>query len=727
MSYGMSIAPDTPLAGNYTLNGMALGLIAGLTFFFLTRHHEKMAEQATISSNRWIFSLILGHVTFCFTVALNPLAGEAARFFGDLGPTFISATLLAFVLGPVTYWLVSVNDITLECSAEDNADTARLKTTLRQGVLFACACITAVPMLISVNQQLVTGKHIKSHMLIADTEQSLSTLHKLRTTALGTQDQTEEQGLQELAAIENAIQLHNQKVRHFAGHGHLATAQAARIPGNHNLVELQQRAFELARTGLLAQSANRKAAYQNEFRILHAELMTESEAAASLLKGIIATHRDRHITQGNFKLMVGPIVILALAIGLFWPLLRLVYAQQLVLDRKHQMAEAANKSKSQFIATMSHEIRTPLNGIMGMLEVLKGSGLNKEQKGQTTIALNSADSLLAILNDILDYSKYERGDLELESIPFSPRELVSNTTSLLEAQICEKTLELTTSISESVPESLLGDPTRINQILLNLVGNAVKFTNKGSIHINVNHYFDTNQFPTLKVSIIDTGIGIPAQMQKRIFDKFEQADASTTRQFGGTGLGLAICRELVIAMGGKIGMQSTEGQGSTFWFSIPAPHTVNVLKPKVKEAQDQAENAKFPLRILAAEDNLVNQQVLAAFLAAEDHELTCVNDGREAVNAVKEKPFDVILMDIQMPNLDGIEATQEIRALPSPENKVHIIALTADAALDNAQKFSEIGMNDCLTKPLTQEKLLSTLDAVSARLTHPAELSKIRA
>jgi PAS domain S-box-containing protein len=383
------------------------------------------------------------------------------------------------------------------------------------------------------------------------------------------------------------------------------------------------------------------------------------------------------------------------------------------LARAWEHAEAANRAKSEFLANMSHEIRTPMNGIIGMTQLLELTALSPEQKEYLQCINYSGQNLLSIINDILDLSRVEAGRVELECAPFSIRSVIETTVAIHLPLVRTKHLTITTDISPDLPEQLLGDQLRIKQILHNLLGNAVKFTDSGRIDIRVRHLQRVDDKILLGVNISDTGIGITAEQQKLIFAPFTQADTSTSRKYGGTGLGLTISRRLAELMGGSLTVESSPGVGSTFHFTISLS-TPSALKSAAGPVECILAWNDSPKRILVAEDNPVNQRYISLVLQKMGHQVTVVENGREALAALEQSAFDLVLMDIRMPVMNGEEALAALRERTRQETVIPpVIALTAFALKGDREKFLQQGFDGYLSKPVDLESLVNEIRRVA--------------
>jgi two-component system, sensor histidine kinase and response regulator len=389
------------------------------------------------------------------------------------------------------------------------------------------------------------------------------------------------------------------------------------------------------------------------------------------------------------------------------------------IQRARAAAEEANRLKSEFLANVSHEIRTPMNAIIGMTELALGGALPPQEHDQVTKANAAARNLLAVLNDILDFSKIEAGKLDVDHTAFSLPALVGSALDMVRLQAHAKALALDVALDPGVPERLIGDPTRLSQVLNNLLSNAVKFTERGQVQLRIHVMEGSKEArPIVRFEIEDSGIGLSEEQQARLFEAFTQADASTTRRFGGTGLGLVISRRLLDLMGGRIGVRSTLGRGSLFWFQLPLE--VDTREPA---GDGDATLAAAPrldgLRVLLAEDNPLNRELAIALLERAGAQVTAVDTGAQAVAAVQHQAFDIVLMDVQMPEMDGYEATRRIRALGGAAAQLPIVAMTANAMSGDRERSLAVGMNEHLSKPIDTTILRHTLARLRPSATTP--------
>ncbi len=389
---------------------------------------------------------------------------------------------------------------------------------------------------------------------------------------------------------------------------------------------------------------------------------------------------------------------------------------EVALTRARDEAERHARAKSDFVAMVSHEVRTPMNGVLGMARLLIDTKLDAEQRECLETIIKSAQSLLLIVDDLLDISKLEAGRLELESIPFLVVDTIEQSVAVLEPRAAEKRLEIVFDIDPKVPPVVKGDPHRLRQVLINLVSNAVKFTSQGAITVSVRRISDDEDVAALRFAVADTGRGIRPETQAKLFQPFNQGTVEIARKYGGTGLGLAICRQLVQAMGGEIELSSKVGEGSTFAFTVDLPVDADTDPAALRNATASPKAAphadadkKVKLRILQVEDNDTNRDVAERMLKRVGHEVVSVVNGRDALDILRTERFDVVLMDRHMPVMDGTEATRRIRALEEPLRSIPIVGITAGAMEDEIKACIDSGMNAVLTKPVAGEELRGTL------------------
>jgi PAS domain S-box-containing protein len=404
---------------------------------------------------------------------------------------------------------------------------------------------------------------------------------------------------------------------------------------------------------------------------------------------------------------IAPIIVHGKSIG-FYLLAKDITEQKKLLIEK-EAAERTNETKSEFLAMMSHEIRTPMNGVIGMTDLLLDTNLDEEQQEYASIIKKSGESLLAIINDILDFSKIESGSAELVQEPFVLSKVISETLDILMPKALEKNLQINVSVSTGVPRTIIGDSVRIKQVLINLISNAVKFTDAGLIAISVDRIGLELDKVRLQFVIKDTGIGIPGDKIGHLFEPFYQVDHFMVRKEEGTGLGLAVTKKLVQMMDGDIWYEPTQGSGSTFVFHvlIKVEHPEELLMEDTLPLENSGETSS--LRILVAEDNDVNLKVLKRVIEKQGYRVAAVRNGMEALDAIKREPFDIVFMDIQMPVMNGIEATKQINETVPSAKRPYIVAVTANALVGDRERYLQAGMDEYISKPLKSGEIIAII------------------
>ncbi|MDZ5646570.1 hybrid sensor histidine kinase/response regulator [Nitrospirillum sp. BR 11828] len=456
--------------------------------------------------------------------------------------------------------------------------------------------------------------------------------------------------------------------------------------------------------------------------VLRVQLVPSASALLVLASGALAEENGAAIGGApGLALVLGSLLyaVFVYRLGLqICRRMRHMLEMQLDLAAAKRAADQANDAKSGFLATLSHEIRTPMTGILGLTQLLLETGLSMRQRDYVRTVHESGESLLAILNDVLDLSKVEAGKLEIEHRPFDTAALLDGVLNLMAGRAAEKGLDLQLRTCPVFPGRLMGDPLRLRQVLLNLVGNAIKFTDRGWVRISASADRLDDGRMQFGIIVSDTGMGVPEASQGRLFETFSQASVEVTRRYGGSGLGLAIAKRLVQAMGGQIGFRSRPGNGSHFWFTIPT------AEPEDEVAVARNANAPPlslpPLAVLVVEDVTANQVVLDALLRARGHAVTVAADGAAAVRLVAQGRFDLVLMDMQLPGIDGLEATRRIRALPdSTRARVPVVATTANTDAADGDQCLAAGMDGFVTKPIRPDALVEAMHrAWTARGTH---------
>ncbi|MBL8768851.1 MAG: response regulator, partial [Planctomycetes bacterium] len=475
------------------------------------------------------------------------------------------------------------------------------------------------------------------------------------------------------------------------------------VPGEGGLFRVRERWLEL--------SAERDRIAElgaTHLGVLDGRIGDLTRAIDELLLGVesaVRTETDAITTQWT----IGGALAAALLFGASFALLRRVRSAVAELRASREAALEASRAKSAFVANISHEIRTPMNGVLGIAELLEHTPLNAEQRRFVGTIRSSGGALMSVLNDVLDFSKLDAQQMRLEAVSVSPAGLVEDVVALFGPKAEANGVTFEARVAAVVPPWVVGDPTRIRQVLFNLVGNAIKFTERGSIRVDVDATpIDGTARFRLRFTVVDTGPGIEPSTLERLFAPFAQSDDSTTRRFGGTGLGLVICRRLLDLMGGRITVESVPGEGSAFSVEVPCAVAPAAVSAPPRRTSIQA-STPHAIDVLVVEDNAVNQMVVARMLAKLGARVHVVGDGAAAVAAITARAFDLVLMDCHMPGMDGFEATRRIRASEGGEVRTPIVALTASALDEDQRRCDDAGMDGFLGKPVTSDALAAAL------------------
>jgi signal transduction histidine kinase/ActR/RegA family two-component response regulator len=675
------------------VDGMLLGLIVGPAYFFASRWwagadgHGRIADAITIALLAMGFEGVLH-------TPLNTLTADLPIFVGNV----VNAAIVALVLGSLATWLMFVRR---RVAAHGKPPNTRLpaSSVLVAGALLAAAYVAAMPSL-SVFNNMMSWERVRGSgelINLAGRQRMLSE----RIGRLALLPATSER--QALTAAIAAATVEGTRVDELAEEFvESFVPDGSRAAGASQIADLKEkRATYLATARSLAAMpagsdtatmADRLQAQVNDF-------VAGMDRGVGAIQGISDDYADRQVAVIPVRLWLGAAIIFGAVLGLIWPILRLVHAQQWKLEQRRIEAEAANAAKAEFLANMSHELRTPLTAMIGFTSLLqRQSELGPESQRMLDRVAFGGRALLSTVNDVLDYSKVEAGRVSIDRTPNNIRKLVSEIAGLFESQAAGKGIDLTVSFTESTPGTLVVDSERLRQVMMNLIGNALKFTEAGLVELTVGFDYSTN---SLRIAVTDTGPGISPRDQAKLFHRFSQVDSSSTRRHGGTGLGLAICKGIVEAMGGEIGVNSEEGRGSTFWFNVPAAVAAD-LEP---EATDETAAMLAGARVLIVDDSEANRQLATMLLQVAGCETETANDGEQALALVATRPFDAILVDLYMPGLAGDVVAERIRTGGTINANTPLLMFSADR-LEN----SHAGLFDgVVLKPFSAKDILAAI------------------
>lgn len=582
---------------------------------------------------------------------------------------------------------------------------ANHQTAMRVGNIHAANRTHVLPVMQALN-----AMHVGVLRVVASVNESLVLSASRSGGKQAAEMEEDEMANEGLAVFERAFdKLKPHAAQASRHHPHFAGARFEKIGEEYaelrgtarKLLDVADRGFDPEIVGKL------KAVFEFQERRLLGSIQTLLAAEHSNAERLIATAATAVEGMEIQAVILGLIAIVVLAVY-SWFILRVLTRE----SDARKAAETANRSKSEFLATMSHEIRTPMTGVMGFADILlENDNLDADNKIKVHGIKNATDGLLRIINDILDISKLEAGKMEIEGIDFHLPSMVREVVAMFEGS-GSRNRRFSVGFDAGFPDAVKADPTRLRQILVNLIGNAAKFTPKGSIDVQGSVERGADGRSLLRFTVRDTGIGMAPETMSRLFSEFTQADASVSRDFEGTGLGLAICKRLVELMSGEIGVESRLGEGSTFWFTLPYVAATSEAREITRAAPTRAavKPATRSLDILVAEDNVVNRTIIAKTLEAFGHGFEFAENGEEVIDTYRQRGADLILMDIRMPKMSGTEATRLIREMPGALGQVPIVALTADALPENQLGYLAAGMNAVATKPIDRRQLAATIN-----------------
>jgi len=684
------------------LDGALIGLVAAVVYW-ASRGAWKIGRDG----RPWIANaVILAFVAATYEIAVHQAVTDPHLSLNPLALSVLNGVLVAGVAGGCAAWLMFI-DRRVDAANDDPAPrNAKVAGNFIAAAVCVAVCVASVPAVMAWRETQAWVRATSSAQIVnLAARQRMLSQRTARLVLLKTPDARAQLAttLDDLADSRARL---SALMQDYSGARDLSDEQAARLPEN---------AQAAARGDALALAARQWLQRPGDARLTDIvqqradEYFAAAESAVREVQLLEERNAEDHLLGALLQLTLGPIMLGALAFSPMWPMLRLVSVQHLRLQNAASRADEANRAKSTFLSNMSHEIRTPLNGMIGLTDVLARDKLDPRQQELVDLIRTSGHLLQTVLNDILDVSKIEAGKLELDVRPINLRREIEAAAFVLRAKAQEKGLDFEVEFSESVEGHFRGDPLRLRQIVSNLTSNAVKFTARGAVRISVH----TSAEHRVVIRVEDTGPGFDEAFALRMFRRFEQADSSITRSHGGTGLGLAITKSLIDLMDGEILVASTKGVGSTFTATLPLERADEPATTGPDDALSAAEAPQFALRILLAEDNPANQRVVSFMLEPFGVALTTSDNGAQALAALQAQDFDLVLMDMQMPIMDGLAATRAIRAWETAQSRPRtpIVMLTANAMEDHKRQAVEAGCDLHVAKPITPSALLGAIEA----------------